>query len=230
MSNPNHEEELYAQAAAELEDGNRDEGLWAKCFAECDGDENRAKALYLKTRVGRLAEQPPTPKQSTKEEIVGPEEKPVSKPTVDESESSAERLNKEYAEEQKDKHNQTADAPSNEEFKVRENLPRKIERITVGSWPKQREFVYFMIGYLIWTVAIGPSILTAILGLIFSALGCIIERAIRGEKYVSRKDVSTFAKREGKNDALVGCIVLVVIVVIIGVVIRVLNDLNVIDF
>ena len=31
MSNPNHEEELYAQAAAELEDGNRDEGLWAKC-------------------------------------------------------------------------------------------------------------------------------------------------------------------------------------------------------
>jgi hypothetical protein len=55
MSNPNHEEELYAQAAAELEDGNRDEGLWAKCFAECDGEENRAKARYIKTRAERLA-------------------------------------------------------------------------------------------------------------------------------------------------------------------------------
>ena len=54
MSNPNHEEELYAQAAAELKDGNRDEGLWAKCFAECDGEENRAKARYIKTRVQRL--------------------------------------------------------------------------------------------------------------------------------------------------------------------------------
>jgi len=54
MSNPNHEEELYAQAAAELEDGNRDEGLWAKCFAECDGDRNKARAHYLKTRVARL--------------------------------------------------------------------------------------------------------------------------------------------------------------------------------
>jgi hypothetical protein len=55
MSNPNHDEELYAQAAAELEDGNRDEGLWAKCFAECDGDENKAKARYIRTRAERLA-------------------------------------------------------------------------------------------------------------------------------------------------------------------------------
>jgi hypothetical protein len=55
MSNPNHDEELSAQAAAELEDGNRDEGLWAKCFAECDGEENRAKARYIKTRAERLA-------------------------------------------------------------------------------------------------------------------------------------------------------------------------------
>jgi hypothetical protein len=56
MSNPNHEEELYAQAAAELEDGNRDEGLWAKCFAECDGDENKAKARYIRTRAERLGQ------------------------------------------------------------------------------------------------------------------------------------------------------------------------------
>lgn len=60
MSNPNHDEELYAQAAAELEDGNRDEGLWAKCFAECDGEENKAKARYIKTRAERLPKNPIT--------------------------------------------------------------------------------------------------------------------------------------------------------------------------
>ena len=49
------EESLYAQAAAELESDNRDEGLWAKCFAESDGDENKAKAQYLKIRVKRSA-------------------------------------------------------------------------------------------------------------------------------------------------------------------------------
>ena len=58
MSNPNHDEELYAQAAAELEDGNRDEGLWAKCFVKCDGDENKAKARYIKTRTERLPKNP----------------------------------------------------------------------------------------------------------------------------------------------------------------------------
>ena len=29
-------------------------GLWAKCFAEVDGDENKAKAKYLATRSARL--------------------------------------------------------------------------------------------------------------------------------------------------------------------------------
>ena len=57
------EEELYAKVAAELHGGNREEGLWAKCFAECDGDENKAKALYLKARVERLKEEEPNQKK-----------------------------------------------------------------------------------------------------------------------------------------------------------------------
>lgn len=70
MRDPNREEQLYAQAAAELGGGNRDEGLWAKCFAECDGDENKAKALYLKKRVERLVdpEDKPPVFESKKEE------------------------------------------------------------------------------------------------------------------------------------------------------------------
>jgi hypothetical protein len=69
MSNPNHDEELYAQAAAELEDGTRDEGLWAKCFAECDGEENKAKARYLKARVQRLGDGNDTASKGNKREL-----------------------------------------------------------------------------------------------------------------------------------------------------------------
>jgi len=55
MPDPNEEEQLYAQVSTELTRGDLDEGLWAKCFADCDGEENAAKALYLKRRVERLS-------------------------------------------------------------------------------------------------------------------------------------------------------------------------------
>ncbi|WP_043565312.1 hypothetical protein [Acidovorax sp. KKS102] len=46
---------------AEVEDAQqRDAGLWAKCFAEADGEESRAKAAYIKTRVDQLVPKPAT--------------------------------------------------------------------------------------------------------------------------------------------------------------------------
>ena len=51
----------WASAMAEVEDAQqRDAGLWAKCFAEADGEESRAKAAYIKTRVGQLSPRPTT--------------------------------------------------------------------------------------------------------------------------------------------------------------------------
>lgn len=42
----------WAKALAEAESGlGRDPGLWARCFAEADGDEGKAKAAYVKQRV-----------------------------------------------------------------------------------------------------------------------------------------------------------------------------------
>lgn len=38
----------------------RDAGLWARCFAEADGDEGRAKAAYIKARVEQLKPKPTT--------------------------------------------------------------------------------------------------------------------------------------------------------------------------
>jgi hypothetical protein len=45
---------LYKQALNELEGGDMQAGLWAKCFADADGLENVAKAQYIKIRASQL--------------------------------------------------------------------------------------------------------------------------------------------------------------------------------
>ena len=51
------EEMLYAEAMREIEQGLRRAGLWGKAIAESDGDEKKAKALYLKLRVQSLKDE-----------------------------------------------------------------------------------------------------------------------------------------------------------------------------
>lgn len=48
---------LYGQAYEELEDGSMDKTVWAKAFTDENGNEARAKALYIKRRVATLTEQ-----------------------------------------------------------------------------------------------------------------------------------------------------------------------------
>lgn len=50
---PKHlrEEDIYAAALSELELGRTRPGLWAKAYAESDGDEAKSKAFYIKLRV-----------------------------------------------------------------------------------------------------------------------------------------------------------------------------------
>ena len=48
------EEELYLQANKEIEDGNTNEGTWAKAFANAEGSEEKTKALYIKYRAAKL--------------------------------------------------------------------------------------------------------------------------------------------------------------------------------
>ena len=50
------EHKLYEQIWREIEENKTDVGLWAKCFATCDGDENKTKALYVNKRVLVLKE------------------------------------------------------------------------------------------------------------------------------------------------------------------------------
>ena len=47
---------LYAQVMDELEQGSRDKGLWGKALADCEGDETKANAKYIKLRVVALAD------------------------------------------------------------------------------------------------------------------------------------------------------------------------------
>jgi len=48
------EEGAYAIAAGEIERDAVQKGLWAKAFADADGDTQKQKALYLKYRASQL--------------------------------------------------------------------------------------------------------------------------------------------------------------------------------
>jgi hypothetical protein len=50
------EEDHWAIALAELENGQRRPGIWARAFAEAEGDETKAKVAYLKVRAQQLSE------------------------------------------------------------------------------------------------------------------------------------------------------------------------------
>jgi uncharacterized RDD family membrane protein YckC len=52
-----NENELYNQIWTEIEENKTDFGLWAKCFAKCEGDENKTKALYVNKRILVLKEE-----------------------------------------------------------------------------------------------------------------------------------------------------------------------------
>lgn len=51
------EEQIWALASHEMGSLNRNEGLWAKCFAEADGDDAKTKVAYLRQRVTQLTDQ-----------------------------------------------------------------------------------------------------------------------------------------------------------------------------
>ena len=51
------EEMLYAEAIREIEQGVRRDGLWGKALADSEGDEKKAKGLYLKYRVQALKDE-----------------------------------------------------------------------------------------------------------------------------------------------------------------------------
>lgn len=50
------EDRIYAHIAEELETGATDKGLWTRLFAECNGDLQQVKILYIKQRAERLFE------------------------------------------------------------------------------------------------------------------------------------------------------------------------------
>ncbi len=50
-----HDSDIYDQVAEEIESDNLISGVWTRAFAEADGDENRAKAIYIKLRFEALS-------------------------------------------------------------------------------------------------------------------------------------------------------------------------------
>lgn len=51
------EEKLYEQVLAEVTDGHRRDGIWAKCLAEANGDISQARSAYVKARVQSIKDE-----------------------------------------------------------------------------------------------------------------------------------------------------------------------------
>ena len=51
------EEEIWEKVLDEYDSAERKKGLYAKLYAEFDGDESKVKAQYLKTRVAQAKEE-----------------------------------------------------------------------------------------------------------------------------------------------------------------------------
>jgi hypothetical protein len=51
------DENLYARVVEELSKRGPVRGLWAKAYAECGGNHEATRALYLRLRVSQLAEE-----------------------------------------------------------------------------------------------------------------------------------------------------------------------------
>ena len=49
------EDRAFAQAAIELDTNQRNAGIWARAYSDAEGDENRAKALYIRYRAQRIS-------------------------------------------------------------------------------------------------------------------------------------------------------------------------------
>src|SRR5437879_9829027 len=49
-------DKYFEQVAGELKSGELKQGVWAKALAKAEGDENRAKAFYIKMRVRQLVD------------------------------------------------------------------------------------------------------------------------------------------------------------------------------
>jgi len=70
-----NDDDFYDQVAEEIETNSLIPGVWTRAFAEADGDENRAKAIYIKLRVAKLAEEKYLAEKKHSEDLLEPEEK-----------------------------------------------------------------------------------------------------------------------------------------------------------
>ena len=54
LSSDAGDDEFYDQVASELKDNNLIPGLWTKAYSKMNGDEAKARALYIKYRIKQL--------------------------------------------------------------------------------------------------------------------------------------------------------------------------------
>ena len=75
--------DAFAEALAEIEEGRLDKGAWARAYSESGGDESKAKALYIKARAKSITAAQAWPNtQPPVEDAPKLHAKPASEPTI----------------------------------------------------------------------------------------------------------------------------------------------------
>lgn len=59
------EEKFLAEALRELEDGTAEKGIWARAIDQAQGNEGKARAIYIRLRGERLSKSPMTDEMKT---------------------------------------------------------------------------------------------------------------------------------------------------------------------
>lgn len=53
------QDDAYARAAEEIEQSAMHKGLWARAFADAEGNEQKQKAIYVRYRAEQIAKEAP---------------------------------------------------------------------------------------------------------------------------------------------------------------------------
>jgi uncharacterized membrane protein YhaH (DUF805 family) len=124
------EDALYEQAFNEMEGGKRVVAAWSRAFAEAAGDEQKAKALYIQSRVVAL-----------KQELL--DQRAAKEEADQETREEAQRLAREEAEEKKAKLIQRGFVPAEAERLTAVDAPeptkRRAEALLADAEEKERK-------------------------------------------------------------------------------------------
>jgi len=144
-----NEEEIYELISQEIDNDEKKKGLWTKAFSEAEGDENKAKALYIKYRFYQIQDGlTVVVKESNKEIVEKQKQKNQGGKNREESLGSVSPLkNEEFKNRVKNLRKMQRDTTESEKISV-ENMERKYDSFFYLKLVIVVEFILIFLGLI----------------------------------------------------------------------------------